>query len=138
MRGGWTVRASRAGMYIVDWMDYSLALVFHDAYWPENPYQDGGYGTYAETIGDWIFYSPAFENPPPKWLMSHEYVHIMEQDGLSGGIYWTLIYGCIKYGACADERAPTESIAYIWQGWTYLTGITSYATYHRPGYMFVP
>ena len=103
-----------------------VQFVYGNTAWPsEFP------GAIAFTMGYYIFVGPNIAYPPPKWLISHEYVHVLEFEGLGWGI---LNYA--NHAILAGERGtpenPYEAIAYLWEGWTRAFGEASFDVFWRP------
>jgi RHS repeat-associated protein len=101
----------------------NVRLVYGNSVWPSafRP-------AFAFTMGYYMFIDRhKFPKAIPTWLVSHEYVHVLEYEGKGLGI--------LDYMFDPNRGSPKqeyEAIAYLWQGWTKAYGEASYDAFEPP------
>lgn len=118
-----TISAARVPGARVGWN--GLTEVYGNSEWP------GAFAASAFTMGTYIFYAPQYAPAAPKWLRSHEYIHVLQFESFGPGLLDYLRYSELE-GYGGGPGNPYEAIAYLWQGWTWAYGATSYSRYWRP------
>jgi RHS repeat-associated protein len=85
----------------------------------------------AFTMGEYIFYEQRWAPEAPNWLRSHEYIHVLQYEHFGAALLLYLKYSVMD-GYRGGPSNPYEAIGYIWQGWTWAYGATSYGQFWRP------
>lgn len=99
----------------------NVALVYGNSTWPGDfPNAD------AFTMAYYVFMAPSVGYPPPKSLMSHEYVHVLQFEGRGVGMLDYVLNGG------GEPENKYEAIAYLWSGWTHAFGEASFEVFLNP------